>query len=261
MAWSIEAEVYEGLPGAVRLTVTGDPDAAVEIRREDGNGSHPVRNVTTLGGSGLLQIIDAEAPFRPVTYSVLSGGAVRAYSGWVAAPPFSDGRALLRSVLRPDVSWEAVTVVDETDIEYPTSTSVFPVVNSPDPVVVGDVRRRRKGTYIFATRTIADADRLVFMLKDGIPFLLRFCPDGSTLARDTLFYALAVGEARYKRDGRRLVTVDYQSVGFVAGLTDVPSAGAWAYENLRAQATAPAYANLPGVRSDYLALVLDPVTP
>lgn len=265
MAWSITAAVHSGpddLAGAVDLTVVGDPDAAIEVWRNDPNGEHPVRNIDPLPSSGAGQYIDVEAPLGvPVTYTVRQGGRVRARSNEVTAPPLASGYALLRSVLRPYVQAVEVAFVDEVGTEWPTSSTAFAVVGSYDPVVVGDTRRRRRGTFVFAPASPGEASDLVYMLRDGIPFLLRLCPNGQRVQRDTLFYALNVTEARWGYSGRRELIVDFQSVDWVAGDTDVPEPGTWTYEDLRSQTSAPAYDYLPVQRDDYLALLLDPVTP
>jgi hypothetical protein len=261
MAWSIFATPYMGsLPGAMHLAVTGDPGAVVSITRHDRDGSHPVRNTDTpLTASGLGQFVDPEAPFYAVTYTVRFGGVDRATSDPATVPGMPGGFALLRSVLRPDVQWMPVTFIDEEGTEYPTSSTAFEVVGSHDLVVVGDVRRRRRGTFVFGPRTVAEADELVFLLRDGIPFLLRLCPHGGGVWRDTMFYALNVTETRFGYEGKRLVIVDYQSVDFVEGDTEVPPAGTWLYSDLAANTDATVYGAIPPVRRDYLDLVLHPL--
>lgn len=253
---SIDVAVNPSLPGSVRVVVEGAPMVGTLNRLDGRSGPQPVRNFTGIDAGGLVQVIDAEAPLgRAVTYTLVdSTGRVLATSAAVTCPPLPSGRALLRSVLRPQVAWMEVEGQDETGVEWSTSTTVHRVVGSDSPVVVGEVRQRRSGTMTFLCKSIADADQMVSIMRDGTPLLLRFDPCAGDQVRDLLFYALDVTERRYGRVGWRLLAVDYQSVGFVPGATDEPPTG-WDYAAV--DAAWPDYQQLVVSYRDYAALLMD----
>lgn len=259
MAWTITAADYgKALPGTVAVTVTGDPDTAIEIYRVTGTGKGvPVRNtsgaVTT--ASGLFRVLDTEPPFGSVRYELRVPGqdVSGIYSNTVTVRMPASGRPILRSILSPFGTWAEVTVQDETSLDYRTSSTVYDVVSAFDPVVVSDVRRDRSGTFLFMARDMTEADVLLSMMRDGDPLLLRACPS-PRLLRDTYFYPLDVREERWGMEGRRLIIVDYQSVAAVAGDAPLPPAGIWRYGDLALQTTAPTYGDLPVEWEDYLDL-------
>lgn len=255
MVWTITAEPYGStLPGSARITVTGDADATVVIMRRDKNGTYPVRTPVTLSASGLGTVVDAEASFGAVTYSLPTGETAS-----TTIPPLPSGRALLRSLIRPYVTWTDVALVTETDVQYPTSSTVFPIIGASNPVVVADIRRERSGVFVFLAADTAEADSLLFVLRDGVPFLLRLCDNGAGKVRDAYFYALNIGEARVSDHGKqRLITVDYQSVDQVLGVTDVPTGQAWTYGDLKASPAASTYAAVRSSWSNYLELATVP---
>lgn len=254
---SVSASVYPDLPGAVRLVVSGTPGAAGSIMRVDGRHEpQPVRNFAAFDPSGAAVVIDCEAPLgRPVSYMLVDGsGAWLASSAKVTVPGLPDKRALLRSVLRPSVKWMACEPQDEAGVTWETSTSVHRVEGSDTPVIVGEVRQRRSGTITFLCRSVAEADELVTIMRDGTPLLLRVDPCAQTQVRDLLFYALDVTEARWQRRGWRLVAVDYQSTGFVGGDTVEPPAQ-WTYADVAAEFAT--YADVALTYRAYWDLMLD----
>lgn len=260
MAWSISAEDYSSrLPGSTRITVIGDPSTDVEIYRIAASSGAPVKLRNTAGAatsaSGLYRVLDTEAPFEQVSYELRipsTGESFISNTVTVRQPP--TGQALLRSILSPFGEVAAVTLADETNIDFRTSSTVFDVVSRIDPVVISDVRRERSGTYIFIADDMAAADYLLRMMRDGTPLLLRACPGPPRRVRDTYFYPLDVREERWGTGGRRLIIVDYQSVGEIAGDAPLPPGGGWTYGALALQGTAPEYGDLPTEWADYLDL-------
>lgn len=235
MPWSLSAEVFAGLPGAVRLSVEGDPGAVASLVRLDAAAAaQPVRNFAGVPSGGLDVVIDCEAPLgRPVSYSVLNAaGMVLATAGPVSCPPLPDGRGVLRSVLRPQVQWMTVEPQDVTGTEWDSSTTVHRIVGSDTPTVVSEVRQRRSETVTFLCRSVAEADRLVEMCGDGSLLLLRLDPCANVQTRDALFYPLGVEERRWGRQGWRLVSVDAQTTRFVPGDTETPGLE-WDFAALR----------------------------
>jgi hypothetical protein len=224
MPFTLTASINPYLPGAINLVVVGDPDVTSSITRVDGSSpQQPVRNYTT-SGSGLETVVDCEAPLgRPVSYNLLdSYGSILAQSNQVTAPALPDGKGLLRSVLKPSVQWMAVEPQDERNVEWASSTSVHRVVGKDTPVVIGEVRQRYSGLMSFLCKSIAEADQMVALMRDGTALLLRHDPCAAPQTRDMLFYALDVTETRYGRAGWRLVLVDYQTTEFVPGVTEEP---------------------------------------
>jgi hypothetical protein len=234
MPHTISVQVYEGVPGCVRVVVTGTPGVAARLWRVDGTETHPVRNFTTTG-NGLEEVIDTEAPLgRPVSYRLTDVlGDWLASSALVECPAPADGRSLLRSVLAPQVQWAWAEPQDEKNVEWATSTTVHRVVGSDTPVVVGEVRQRHSGIITFLCKSIAEADRLVAIMRDGAPLLLRHSPCAGRDTRDMLFYALDVTEARVFRSGWRLLAVEYQTTRFVVGDTEEPPSPLWTFGDLR----------------------------
>jgi len=234
MPFTIQASVNTTLPGSVLVAVSGDPNTTSTIVRVDGSlPEQPVRNWTTTG-NGLESVVDAEAPLgRPVFYRLIENtGQVLAASNEVECPAPSDGRSLLRSVLKPTVAWMWVEPADETGVTWRTSTKPYDVIGSDTPVVVGEVRQRHAGELSFLCKTVAEASALVSILRDGLPMLVRHSPCGSVQGRDVLFYALDVTESRIASNGWRTVEVRYQSTKFVVGDTEEPPAS-WTFDALR----------------------------
>lgn len=233
MAVTVSADVYQGLPGAIRVSVVGAGGSLLLRLDPRSTEPHPVRNFD--GSQALEVVVDCEAPLgRSVQYQVVDAlGAVLGTSEWVAAPALTDNRGLLRSPLRPSVSWLVVEPQDETGVEWETSTTVHRIVGSDTPVVVGEVRQRHTGTMTFLCRSIAEADQLVRMCGDGTVLLLRHDPCASDQTRDMLFYPLSITEKRYGRVGWRLVSVDYQTTKWVPGETEEPPLGLWTFGDLR----------------------------
>lgn len=257
MVWTIEAEPYGStLPGAVRITVTGDPDALVTVQRRDKNGTYPVRQDVQLSASGFGQVVDPEPAFGPVTYYLPTGEIAT-----VTVPPLESGKALLRSLVVPYVGWVEVIWANETGVTWPTTSTVFPIIGSGNPVVVADVRRERSGVFVFVAETAAGADALIELLHDGAAFLLRSCAAAAGKVRDTYFYALDAREERPGNGKLRLVTIDYQAVDRVLGITTTPPGAAWFYQDLKDQTTAPTYADVRAARATYLQLATEPIAP
>lgn len=256
MPFTLTATVNPTLPGSVQLGVVGDPAVQSSIQRIDAHyAAQPVRNYDS-SGSGIESVIDCEAPLgRPVHYLLLDyNGAVLASSAPVTCPPLASGRSLLRSVLKPSVVWLEVEPQDETGVEWPTSTAVHIIPDSPDPVVVGGTRQRHRGVISFLCRSIPEADQLVSIMRDGVPLLLRHDPCSQTQTRDMLFFAGDVSEVRWQRDGWRLVIADYVTTGFVPGVTEEPGSG-WDFAALAA--SAPDFAALAGRYRDFASMALD----
>lgn len=260
MAISLTVTLFTNIPGAVRITIIGDPVTPITITRFDNfspNGV-PVRNTVdaTTSGSGLYQIIDAEPAFGTVRYEATDGTDTATASINVSGPP--SGRAVLRSVLAPYSDWGEVVIVDETSMAYESSSTVFGIIGSHNPVVVADVRRERSGMLTFGCDDMNEAQGLIDMMRDGTPLLLRSCTDPKRV-HDGLFYPLEVREERYGSGTRRLVFVDYQSVDLVRGVAVLPPATTWTYNDLAIQSTAPTYASVVDERDTYIDLVLDPI--
>lgn len=256
MAFVIAAAVNSTLPGSVRVAVTGDPGVASAVVRIDGaKQAQPVRNFTGTG-SGLVQVIDCEAPLgRPVSYSLIAaGGTVLASSGQVQCPAPADGWSLIRSVLRPHVAWMWAEPADETGIKWATSTTSWEIVGSDTPVVVGEVRQRRSGTMAFLVRSTDEADRLVALMQDGSTILVRHSPGTGRQVRDTLMVPLDVQETRWGRDGWRIVAVQFVSTGFVPGETDTPPSS-WDFAALRDSAAT--FGELAGRYETFASMALD----
>lgn len=255
MVWTIAAEPYGStLPGAVRLTITGDPSAPVVVMRRDKNGTYPVRQDIVLSASGIAQVIDPEPAFGSVTYSLPTGETAT-----TTVPALPSGKALLRSLVVPYVGWVEVVWSNETGVTWPTSSTVFPIIGSGNPVVIADVRRERSGVMVFAAADAAGADAIIQLLHDGAAFLLRSCAAAAGKVRDTYFYALDAREERLGNGRIRLVTVDYQAVDRVLGVTTTPAGAVWFYQDLADQTTAPTYAAVRSARSNYLQLATDPL--
>lgn len=234
MPFDMSASVNTTLPGSVLVAVSGDPGVTSTIVRVDGSlPEQPVRNWTDTG-NGVESVIDAEAPLgRAVFYRLVrNDGEVLASSNEVECPAPSDGRSLLRSVLKPTVAWMWVEPADETSVVWRTSTKSYPVIGSDTPVIVGEVRQRHEGELSFLCKTVAEASALVSILRDGLPMLVRHSPCGSVQGRDVLFYALDVSESRISSNGWRTVEVRYQSTKFVVGDTEEPPAS-WTFDALR----------------------------
>jgi len=265
---TISVMEYPLRPGAVQVTVNVDAGATGTfdvVRVEETGDVVPIRSAPAITPGAVVEFVDVEASFHRATYALRRNGNSIA-SASIALPPLSNRRALIRSVLRLGDEMD-VTLVDEVGMGYGTSSAVHAIIGSSDPIVISDVRRRRQGTYVLLTNTIAEADRLLELLKDGNPLLMRTCPDPAHPARDGYFYALHVGEARYGRRGHRIFDVDYQTVSAVKGeLALPPPVSRWTYADLKAQTTAPTYGDLDSTtdgqpRKDYFQLFLDPVTP
>jgi hypothetical protein len=241
-AATLTATVGDSLPGSVRLAVAADPNLPGTLVRRDGAlPAQPVRNFTGTG-SGVAVVIDCEAPLgRPVSYALLGeDGTVLATSGFVTCPAPGNGYSLVRSVLAPQVVWGWWEPADETGVEWPSSTTPFPVVGSDTPIVVSEVRQRHTGVLSFYCKSIGEADRLVSLMRDGTAVLVRHSPCAAKQTRDLLMYPLDVREQRWGRSGGRLVAVAYQSSKFVLGDTITPP-DAWNFAALRD--SAPTFAD------------------
>jgi hypothetical protein len=229
---TIAATVNTTLPGSIRLAIVAEPlEAASVIRRDGVREAHPVRNVES---TGLEEVIDCEAPLgRPVTYSILDAtGKVIATSSPVTCPAPADGRALLRSVLYPNVKWMWCRTIDNTGLEYRSSTQYYDIVGSDTPVIVSEMRQRPTGTLSLYAGSIEEADEIVELARDGTALLIRFPPCAGEKSRDMLFYALNITENRWGRGSGRVLNISYQSSVFVPGRTLEP-ASTWTFESLK----------------------------
>lgn len=256
MPFTIAAQVNGTLPGSVLLSVAGDAGVPSSIVRAEGAlDVHPVRNYSTTG-TGIDSVIDCEAPLgRPVTYRLLdAAGAVLATSGTVVCPEDPLGRSILRSVLKPQVQWMWVEPAAEEDVTWRSSTRSYEIVGSDTPVIVGEVRQRHSGRLSFLCKSVEEADRLVEILRDGLPMLVRHSPCAALQTRDTLFYALDVQEDRLTRQGWRVIEVEYQSTKFVPGDTIEPPAS-WTFGALAAAHTD--FAALSAAYDTFLDVALD----
>lgn len=230
---TVTASVYDGLPGAVRVAVEADPGQGTLVRRDGTAPAQPVRNFSGVG-SGVAVVVDCEAPLgRPVSYSLVGqDGTVLATSGTVTCPAPGNGYSIIRSVLVPEVQWMWAEPADETGVEWPSSTTSYPVVGSDTPIVVSEVRQRHTGVLSFYCKTIGEADQLVALMRDGTAILVRHSPCASRQTRDILMYPLDIREVRWGRQGGRLVAVNYQATKFVPGDTDTPP-DSWNFAALR----------------------------
>jgi hypothetical protein len=260
--FTIAASVRSDYPGAVGIIVTGDPAVQSSITRVDGSlPQQPVRNYSGTG-SGLETVTDMEAPLgRAVSYNLLDVyGGVLAQSAAVTCPAPGTGYSLIRSVLKPSVAWMWVEPQDEAAVEWATSTTVHRIPGSDTPIVVGEIRQRRSGTFSFLVRSIEEADRLVSLMRDGTPILLRHSPCASAQTRDLLFYALDVTEVRWGRQGWRRIVVDYASTGFVSGETlEPPFSEGWTMDALRHSANT--FAELASLWPTFAAMATEPKPP
>ena len=254
MAYTIVASVFSGLPGAVRLGITGPADASCTLVRQDGaREAHPVRNWEQVPSSGVGAVIDCEAPLgRPVTYSLLSPtGAVLATSKAVTCPPPADNLGVLRSVLRPRVSWMLVEPQDVSGTEWDTSSTAHRIVGSDTPVVVGEIRQRRTETVTLLCRSVDDADRVVTIAGDGTLLLLRVPPCAGRQTRDLYGYPMQITERRWGRAGWRLVSIDVVTTKWIGGKTEEPEFE-WTFGDLRD--SAPDFQTLSGRYLNFAAM-------
>jgi hypothetical protein len=151
-------------------------------------------------------------------------------------PDPGDGRALLRSVLYPNVKWMWCRPVENTGLEYRSSTQTYDIVGSDTPVVVSEMRQRPTGTLVLYAGSIEEADEIVELARDGTALLIRFPSCAGEKSRDMLFYALNITENRWGRGSGRTVNISYQSSVFVPGRTLEPSS-TWTFESLKNSAT------------------------
>jgi hypothetical protein len=261
-AWSIRVSAHESLPGATRIRVTGEPGAEVMLWRKDPDGeATSVRNVIKLDGSGYAAYIDAECPFGvPVEYTVESGGTDRVNSASITLHnPSGRAPVLLRAVLRPDVQWMWTALVDETGIQHKTRATTYSVIGEASPTLVGDKRQLPSSTLIFLCKDMTETERLIEMLRDGIPLLMR--TPCHHVVRDRVFAALDVKEYRYKKGPQRLVEVEAQTLAWPQGETDLPTAATWTYSEVETNTTTDEYGDLAPLRLDYLDLLELPVLP
>jgi len=261
MASSLIVEPY-ATPGMVQVTAA--PDSAdgtgtwTVVRVDAGGDVSPMRSAPTIVADAVTSFVDVEASFHPSEYRLLLDGVVKA-SATITLAPLPSGRAVVRSVLRLGESME-FTVVDEVDIEYATSSAVHRIIGSSDPIVIADKRQRRSGTYVLATLTFDEAQDALRILKDGVPLLMRSCPNPAHPVRDGYFYALDVREAHLggRNSAVRLWDVTYQTVSSVTGELALPvPTSPWTYADL--QATALSNAEVNAGRDDYFDLYLNPL--
>lgn len=259
MPFALSVSLNSSIPGAVDIVVDGDPDTACALYRV-GVQNLPVRNFHGIGSSGIEAVVDTEPPLgRAVHYNLVDpDGTILAQSADIFVPPIPGGYALLRSVLNPFAGWMTVTLVDDSGIGFESSSAVFPIEGSSQVTVVGGMRRYRRGTYTFATKTLAEADQLIGLLRDGVPMLLRVCPTGGVRARDTMFYGLGLQDAWWGADGARVVAVDYQAVdpANIVGDTETPPPLTWDFAALRD--SADTFGELAGMWPDFRSMAVEP---
>jgi len=135
-------------------------------------------------------------------------------------------------VLAPQVLWMEIEAQEETGVTWGTSTTAYEIAGSDTPIVVSEIRQRHSGVLSFLCKSIDEANKLVGLMRDGAPILLRHPPCAGIQTRDVLFYALKVGEVRQGRNGWRTIVAEYQSTHFVPGDTIEPP-GTWTFAALR----------------------------
>jgi hypothetical protein len=251
---TVSAVANSTLPGSVRVSVVAEPGEVAGILRSDGvREAQPVRNVD---GTGPEIIMDCEAPLgRPVKYSLVDAtGKVIAVSAPVTCPDPGDGRALLRSVLYPQVMWMWCRPLDNTGMQHRSSTTVYDIPGSDTPVVIGEVRQRPTGTLSLYAGSIEEAEEIVELCSDGTALLIRFPLCSGTKSRDMLFYALDISENRYSKGAGRIVAISYQASRFVPGRTLEPPDN-WNFEALHH--SAPDFASLAARYQNFGAMAVD----
>jgi hypothetical protein len=253
----IAVDIYEDQPGTVRVVVDSAPTGSLLYRIEDSYSDKPVRNWEAIDPTGVVQIMDSEAPLgQSVTYRLVdSSGNLLAQSSTIYVPALESGKALLRSPLKPWVVQMEVEPQDEVGVTWTSSARAYEVIGSSTPVVVSEVRQRHSGTISFLCKSIAEANDLVITLRDGLPMLLRHDPCGKPKGRDFSFYALNVSEVRIPGSaGWRTIVVDYQSTEFVFGETEEPPF-TWNFQELSGKAAT--FGELTALYSDFGSMAYD----
>jgi len=224
------------LPGAVNIVIQSTEAQAHQYRLDRVDPlawvAQPVRNFSGIG-AGTVDTpavdygTDAEAPLgREVTYNLVNlgpgtVGQILAQSGPVSTAVPKDNRSLLRSVLRPTVAWQWVEPMDETGVEWGSSTTTHWIPGSDTPVLVSEIRHRHRGVLVLLSKSWSDADGIVNLCRDGTLMLIRHSPCAGKPLRDTLFVPLDINEVNL-RTGWRKIAIEFQSSKFVPGDTDEP---------------------------------------
>ncbi len=238
MPFTITVAENAQLPGAVNIVIQSTETLAHQYRvdRVDASAmlSQPVRNFSGIGAGSVTTPAtdygtDCEAPLgRTVTYNLVNlgpgtVGQILAQSGPVTCDAPLDGRSLLRSVLRPTVSWTWTEPMDQTGVEWGSSSTTHWIPGSDTPILVSEVRHRHKGVFVFLCKSWTEADQVVTLCRDGTLMLLRNSPCSGKFVRDTLFMPLDITEVLVRNSpGWRKIAVEFQSSKFIYGETDEP---------------------------------------
>jgi hypothetical protein len=233
---------------AVVLTVTGAVGVDVSAYRSDRYGvKTPLRgNPFPLQGGGAV-IVDPEAPFGPVEYTVTD----------------DTGSVVADTVLDVDVPWithpyrpwlsEAVTVEDDRDWVYPSRTWSFDVIDRDAPVFTHYRRSTRTGTLVVRWRDPSQRASLGDLLQSGDPLLIRY-PASCSQFRDTW---MALGEARLEAQAPGspfgYAELDYVSIAPPTGSLDGNTS--WTFADL--DLTFAEFGDLPGVYATFADVVVD----
>lgn len=260
MTATISAAPYDG--HAMRLVVVGDPESGLRVvRTQRANAGseatgHWVRGTVTIPHEGWTYLIDWEPPLGgEVFYELISGNVIIANTPWLDAPRRSDGLGTIHDPLNAAATIIPVEGQAEARTEWATTSVSHRVQGSATPVVVGDVRQRRRGTLTFLCKSHGEADRLVATLPDASVRVLRFDQCAQAQVRDLIFTPFAVTEDLWGRQGKRLVAVDWQEVDARdGGSGPVPPFG-WTFDDLLA--SAPTFDSLLDRYADFDALLAD----
>lgn len=183
MTTSLTAAVQAAY-GRVLLTLTWTTVTQATVTRIHADGTHwPVRSAnpalvasaTGVGWTGY----DHEAPLdQAVTYQATSTQDPAVFSSGAVTVPSDTGMvgsmAWLTHPLQPSLS-VLFAVEDITARTRAARRAVLPILGSPLPVAVNDVRLAPTGEIAGSTLTLADATALEALIADGATLLIR-CP-------------------------------------------------------------------------------------
>lgn len=233
---------------AVVLTVSAAVGVEVSAFRSDRYGVQtPLRgNPFPLQGGGAV-IVDPEAPFGPVEYTVTDdAGSATADTSLDVDVPW------ITHPYRPWLS-EAVTVEDDREWTYPSRTWSFDVIDRDAPVFTHYKRSTRTGTLVLRWRDPAQRSALGDLLQSGDPLLIRYPADCDAF-RDTW---MALGEARVEAQALGasfgFAELDYVAIAPPTGSLDGDTT--WTFADILL--TFAEFADLPDTYASFADVVVD----
>jgi hypothetical protein len=162
-----EQIVVQGLTGYDTLTVTrSDPNGNV-VNVRAGNG------VAQAGDAAF--VADYEQPLGVLSSYVVTAthhNINATVSSAVSGPVLSEiatsyGETWLKNIAQPAASMLVNMVGPQTDVTRPPLNTVYQVLGTPYPVVVGDVLKSRTGNLVAYTSTIAQMTSLLALCASG----------------------------------------------------------------------------------------------